>query len=165
MRNIVWILFACLVLTVAGCCSSDDETIIPGGNNTAIIATLTANTNNAGAGYSIPANTTVTSNSVVNGQITFGFGTCPTTAIDAFNGTVYGTAQFTPIDAVFNHAVTLTIPVTGATGTVNIYRWNGTSWVTAGTGTVASDAVEFTSTNFGCFLVGAMHTQGGGDTL
>jgi hypothetical protein len=165
MRNIVWILLACLVLTIASCCGDDDEVVIPGGGHTAVITTQTSNTNTAGAGYTIPANTTVTSNSVVNGQVTFGFGTCPEAALAAFTGTVYGSASFTPTDAVFNHAVTLVVPVTGATGTVNIYRWNNGTWVPAGTGTVASNAVQFTSTYFGCYLVGVLHTQGGGDTL
>ena len=165
MRNIVWILLACLVLAVAGCCGDDDDVIIPGGGNTAVIPSQTTDTDTGGAAYTIPANTTVTSNSVVNGQITFGFGTCPTAAVEAFAGTVYGTAQFTPIDAVFSSPVTLVIPVTGATGTVSIYRWNGTTWESAGSGTVGTDSVEFTSTHFGCFLVGALHSEGGGGDL
>jgi hypothetical protein len=30
MRKLFWILVACLVLTITGCCGSDDDVYIPG---------------------------------------------------------------------------------------------------------------------------------------
>lgn len=167
MRNIVWILLASLLVFV-GCCGDDDEHFIPGpggGGNTAVITDTTANTAPSGAGYSIPADTTVTSSSVSNGSVTFGFGDCSTAALGAFDGTVYGSVNFTPADATFSNAVDLTIPAGTATGTVNVYRWNGTSWSMVGTGTVSGGTVTISYSALGCFLVGEMHSQGGGGTL
>lgn len=165
MRLIHALLYAVVVaslLLVGSCCCTgglDDDEIDPGLPGV-VNYTSTGDTDSGTyGGYTIASGTVVTG---VSSHTGLGISVCPETG---FVGEVYGSAGFTPFTVTFSSPVTLTIPVTAADGTYSVYRYNGSTWVNVGNATVASGVATFTSTSFGCFIVGDMHNEGGGGSV
>jgi hypothetical protein len=158
MRLFNAILFG-LVFSVMVMAVSCDDAELPLPNTWMVVDDADQTGTNTNGGWDIPDGVNVQGVNDFNPSV----GPASGTAVNAFAGDVYGAASFEPADATFSNAVEMTIPAAGVPdGTYTVYRWNGSSWVAAGTATVSNGTATFSSSSFGEFLLGEMHSQGGG---
>jgi hypothetical protein len=165
---------AAAVLLVSSACGGS-SVLVPGDAHSALLKSQVTGSSPGGAGFIVPAGTTVTSNSVMNGQITLGVQDLTSSIFARFDGTAYGGAMFTPTDASFSDPVELSIPVEGLLGDAAVYFATGVSSASqtgfslhTGGLQVSNGMVRFSSSKFGIYIVGTPagnHNEGSAGSL
>ncbi|MEZ5338074.1 MAG: choice-of-anchor I family protein [bacterium] len=130
-------------------------------DNEATISQAETVTGSNGAVASIPAGSTVTSDSVSNGTIQFSSGAVSQSVLDSFTATRFGSVAFSPADCVFDRSVSISVPAGSETGEVEVYRFNDSSvsavpgWTSLGKVNVQGGTATVSSTRFGSFVAGS----------
>ena len=174
-RILSQLILAAAVLAINTSCHNSSVLDVPGQNHTALLSSPVSASSQGGAGFTVAAGTTVTSNSVVNGQVILGVQDLPGFTSASFDGTVYGGAIFTPTDATFSAPIELSIPVEGVIGSPAVYYAGpGSSASQAGFSLLSANVqvsngkVTLSSTKFGTYIVGRKnlgHNEGAGGSL